>query len=239
MAHRSLPVVAETWDGALNDIGGCHVRAEHVRSALDCAASGPVPEGNVGGGTGMMAYQFKGGIGTASRRFTVMGEGYTLGALVQANHGERRHLRVLGTPVGERLTGNMPGEGVRSETGQGPGSIIMVLATDAPLLPHQLQRLARRGAMGLARTGAIAGSGSGDFCIALSTAHAVQPATTIKLQVEALSDGLINPVFEAGVESVEEAILNALLQAGTMQGRDNRLVHALDPDALLAAMKNR
>jgi D-aminopeptidase len=168
-----------------------------------------------------------------------MGEGYTLGALVQANHGERRHLRVLGTPVGERLTGNMPGEGVRSETGQGPGSIIMVLATDAPLLPHQLQRLARRGAMGLARTGAIAGSGSGDFCIALSTAHAVQPATTIKLQVEALSDGLINPVFEAGVESVEEAILNALLQAGTMQGRDNRLVHALDPDALLAAMKNR
>jgi L-aminopeptidase/D-esterase-like protein len=217
----SLPVVAETWDGYLNDINGFHVRKEHAFAALDTARSGPVAEGNVGGGTGMVCHEFKGGIGTASRRLTEREGGYTVGVLVQANYGERRLLRIAGVPVGEQIPGDLVWSG-------GDGSIIIVVATDAPLVPHQLKRIARRASMGLARVGSIAGNSSGDIFIAFSTANAGAAAALEGVApLEMLANESITPLFQATVEATEEAIVNALVAAETMTGVDGHRVVAL------------
>ncbi len=238
----SLPVVAETWDGWLNDINGFHVKPEHVAQALENAHGGAVSEGNVGGGTGMVCYEFKGGIGTASRKLPPDLGGYTLGVLVQANHGVRRQLLIGGLPVGQeigggrrRFAGNDPANLAGASVGE-TGSILIVLATDAPLLPHQLKRLARRAALGLARTGAVSGNGSGDLFLAFSTANLAAAQREAgagadndftPAQVLALPNDDMNPLFESTVEAVEEAIVNALVAAETMTGRDDHLVEAL------------
>jgi D-aminopeptidase len=213
----SLPVVAETWDGVLNDVNGFHVRAEHVRAALASASDGPVAEGNVGGGTGMICHGWKGGIGTASR---IAGE-HVVGALVQANHGHPARLTIDGVPVGRELT-PPPRPPV--------GSIIVLVATDAPLLPHQCERLARRAALGIARTGGAGENSSGDLLLALST----QPVgTTVRMH----PNDQMNDLFYAVVEATEEAIVNALLAAETMTGRGGVTVPALDPDALVDVLR--
>jgi L-aminopeptidase/D-esterase-like protein len=226
----SLPVVAETWDGHLNDIYGMHVRAEHVFQAIDGARPGPVAEGNVGGGTGMICYEFKGGIGTASRVLRAADGGYTLGVLVQANFGRRHQLLVAGLPVGRELTGDLVYTQRRESETTERGSIIIVVATDAPLLPHQLKRLARRAALGLARTGSVAGNGSGDLFIAFSTANprAGEAKGTVPLAM--LPNDRMGPLFEATVGATEEAILNALVAARTMTGLDGHRVVALPHD---------
>ncbi|HKZ53340.1 MAG TPA: P1 family peptidase [Candidatus Acidoferrales bacterium] len=221
----SLPVVAETWDGYLNDINGFHVKAEHVFEALDTARSGPVVEGNVGGGTGMVCHEFKGGIGTASRKLAQERGGYTVGVLVQCNYGLRRLLRVAGVPVGREITDHLV---KKDET----GSIIIVVATDAPLLPHQLKRLTRRAALGLARNGSVASNGSGDIFIAFSTANPGAAAPTGMASLAMLPNEEMNPLFEATVEATEEAVINALVAAETMIGIDNHQVIALPHDRL-------
>ena len=224
----TIPVVAECFDGYLNDVQGRHVRAEHVLAALDGASSGPVAEGSVGGGTGMICYQFKGGNGTASRVAEAAGGRWTVGALVQANHGRRQQLRVGGLPTGKLLDAPLPSR--RQE-----GSIIIVLATDAPLDAHQLRRLAARAALGLARTGSTAGNGSGDFAIAFSNypANRVAPrAAGAPRTLTTLHNDDMSPLFNAAVESVEEAILNALCAAGDMLGRDDHFVPGLPVEAL-------
>lgn len=222
----SLPVVAETWDGWLNDINGFHVHPADVVAALESAKGGPVAEGSVGGGTGMICYEFKGGIGTASR---VTG-GYHVGVLVQANHGLRHQLRIAGAPVGAEIK-----EG--SFRPQEAGSILIIVATDAPALPHQLKRLARRASLGLARTGATSGDSSGDLFLAFSTANTVpsdpaKPATISMLASEAMS-----PLFEATVQATEEAIVNALVAAETTTGRDNHQILALPHTRLQEILK--
>lgn len=221
----SLPVVAETWDGWLNDINGFHVKAEDVAHALDTAKGGPVAEGSVGGGTGMICYEFKGGTGTASRVLGKKEGGYTVGALVQANCGRRELLTIAGVPVGKEI----PGSVYPKDT----GSIIIVVATDAPLLPNQLKRLARRASMGLARTGSISGNGSGDLFLAFSTANpgAADPGKPTH-SVQTVPNDLLDPVFAATVESVEEAIVNALVDNQSMTGQDNHRVEALPHDKL-------
>jgi L-aminopeptidase/D-esterase-like protein len=232
----SLPVVAETWDGVLNDINGFHVKAEHVFAALDNATSGPVPEGNVGGGTGMICYQFKCGTGTASRRVDAAAGGYTVGVLVQANHGSRSQLRIAGVPVGAEIpvpAARPGGAAVDDEQ----GSIIIVVATDAPLLPHQLERVARRAALGLARTGATSGNGSGDIFIAFSTANPGAAGIHDVAPVQMLSNDRISAVFAATVQATEEAIVNALVAAETMKAPDGRVIEALPHDRLQALMK--
>src|SRR5262249_5747706 len=218
----SLPVVAETWDGVLNDINGFHVKPEHAFAALDGARGGPVAEGNVGGGTGMLCYQFKCGTGTASRRLDAQAGGYTVGVLVQANHGSRSQLRIAGVPVGAEIpvTPARPRGGADEEIEQ--GSIIIVIATDAPLLPHQLERIARRAALGLGRTGATSGNGSGDIFIAFSTANAKAASTPDVASVQMLSNDRISAVFSATVQATEEAIVNALVAAETMTGAGGR-----------------
>jgi L-aminopeptidase/D-esterase-like protein len=222
----SLPVVAETWDGWLNDINGFHVKPEDAFAALDSAKTGPVTEGNVGGGTGMVCNEFKGGIGTASR---VVG-GYTVGVLVQCNYGLRPHLRIAGVPVGKEI----PQErAYKQET----GSIIVVVATDAPLIPTQLKRVAKRVTDGLGRLGSISGNGSGDIFIAFSTAnpHAYygeKPAT-----IQTLPNDSMDPIFEATVQATEEAVVNAMVAAETMVGRDNHKVIALPHDQLREVLK--
>jgi D-aminopeptidase len=227
----AIPVVAECFDGFLNDIQGRHVRAEHVLAALAGASGGPVAEGAVGGGTGMICYQFKGGNGTASRVAEVAGGRWTVGALVQANHGGRRQLRVGGLPAGQMLDAPLP-------TRRQEGSIIIVLATDAPLDAHQLRRLAARGALGLARTGSVAANGSGDFTIAFSNhaANRVAPrdarAPGAPRTLTTLRNEDMTALFTAAVESVEEAILNALCAAGDMVGRDDHFVPGLPVEAL-------
>jgi D-aminopeptidase len=225
-----LPVVAETWDGWLNDINGFHVKPEHVFAALDNAKVGPVAEGNVGGGTGMVCFEFKGGIGTASRKLNDRQGGYTVGVLVQTNFGLRPQLRVAGVPVGDEIP-----EGAirRRET----GSIIIVVATDAPLLPNQLKRLARRAAMGLARTGSVAGNGSGDIFIAFSTANPSAATATSLAQLTMLPNERMNPLFDATVQATEEAIINALVAAETMTGIDDHKVIALPHDRLQEVLK--
>ncbi len=237
MQPWGLPIVAETWDGWLNDINGFHVKQQHVFDALDSARSGPVAEGNVGGGTGMVCFEFKGGIGTASRKLSERQGGYTVGVLVQSNFGLRHQLLVAGAPAGKELT-----EGAFRQREN--GSIIIVVATDAPLLPHQLKRLARRAAMGLARTGSVAGNGSGDIFIAFSTANpnagqsggaAGGPVQLSQLQM--LSNERMNSLFDATVQSVEEAIINALVAAGTMVGRDDHKVVALPHDGVREVLK--
>ena len=217
-----LPVVAETCDAILNDMNGLHVGEADVIAALDAAVGGALAEGNVGGGTGMVCYEFKGGTGTASRRFDLGGKAYHLGALVQANFGRRPWLTVRGIPVGQL----MPDDSLWSRE---QGSIIIVVATDAPLLPVQLQRVARRAGLGMARTGTTGGTGSGDIFLAFSTAGRVEETVLEPLPSLAyIPNDCIDPVFEATVQAVEEAILNALIAAETMTGWNGQRVVALD-----------
>jgi D-aminopeptidase len=227
----SLPVVAETWDGVLNDINGFHVKPEHVMKALDDARGGRVAEGNTGGGTGMICYQFKCGTGTASRRVETQTGGYTVGVLVQANHGTRSQLRIAGAPIGADLPADAPRGGPAEEAHE-QGSIIIVVATDAPLLPHQLERVARRAALGLARTGATSGNGSGDIFIAFSTANAGAASARDAATVRMLSNDRISAIFSATVQATEEAIVNALVAAETMTGANDRTIPALPHDRL-------
>jgi D-aminopeptidase len=250
----SLPVVAETWDGTLNDIDGFHVRKEHAFQALDRASSGPVPEGNVGGGTGMICHRFKGGIGTASRKLAADAGGYTVGVLVQCNYGQRSRLSILGVPVGREIADLLPcatlpvtpaeerfpacgrAGGVTGD-GAGGGSIIIVIATDAPLLPHQLERVARRAGLGVGRMGGLGEDSSGDIFLAFSTANPAAAADTGTVRLTMLPNDRINPIFEAVVNATEEAIVNALLAAETMTGADGHRVYALPPDRLVGVMK--
>ncbi|HEX7374164.1 MAG TPA: P1 family peptidase [Steroidobacteraceae bacterium] len=219
----SLPVVAETWDGDLNDINGFHVKPEHVDRALDGAQAGPVAEGNVGGGTGMTCHEFKCGIGTASRRVTAAGGSYTVGVLVQANYGVRETLRIAGVPVGQELP--VPPEVPAAKGDQ--GSIIIVVATDAPLLPHQLKRVARRAGLGLARMGSFAGNGSGDIFIAFSTANADALRGGEKVLSTSIGNDYLDPIFKGTVEATEEAIVNALVAARDMTGTEGHTAKAL------------
>jgi D-aminopeptidase len=224
----ALPVVTETYDGFLNDINGSHVKPEHVFAALAGAASGPVAEGNVGGGTGMTAFGFKAGIGTASR---VVDE-YVVGILVQANYGKRDQLLVAGVPVGREITDLLSIRADRAE-----GSAVVVVATDAPLLPHQLRRLARRSALGLARTGSIAENTSGDFVLAFSTANRGLAEDDEVVNVAMLPNDRITPLFAATVQATEEAVVNALIAAETMTGINGRTVFALPHDRLQQVLR--
>jgi L-aminopeptidase/D-esterase-like protein len=233
----SLPVVAETYDGLLNDINGFHVTKEHVFQSLSTAQSGPVKEGNVGGGTGMICYDFKGGTGTASRKLSEKQGGFAVGVLVQCNCGRRDQLRIAGVPVGVDIPEQRAWAQLKHPPGGDTGSIIIVVATDAPLLPHQLKRIARRAAMGLARTGSTSGNGSGDIFIAFSTANpgASKPEGLQKLVM--LPNDVMGPLFEATVQATEEAIVNAMVGAETMTGADNHTVIALPHDRLREALK--
>jgi L-aminopeptidase/D-esterase-like protein len=231
-----MPVVAETYDGVLNDINGFHVKPEHVFAALDGAASGPVAEGNVGGGTGMICHGFKGGIGTASREVVIDHTIYTVGVLVQANYGSRQDLTIAGVPVGQEIPDLLPelnfGEGVAKD-----GSIIVVVATDAPLLPHQLKRLARRAPLGISRVGGFGANTSGDIFIAFSTANSGAAQRHEKRYLEMLPNDFLDSLLKATVQATEEAILNALIAAETMRGRNGNLVHALPHERLQAILK--
>jgi D-aminopeptidase len=235
----ALPVVGETWDGWLNDINGFHVKPEHAFRALDEAKTGPVAEGNVGGGTGMICYEFKGGTGTSSRRVEDESGAYTVGVLVQANFGSRPQLTIAGVPVGVEIPEERAYASSRNL--QGPnadtGSIIVVIATDAPLLPHQLKRLARRATMGIARTGSVASDSSGDIFIAFSTANpdAASPAGVAALKM--IPNGRITPFFQATVEATEEAIVNALVAAETLTGANGHKAIALPHDRLVTALR--
>lgn len=252
-----LPVVAETYDGALNDINGFHVKPEHVLAALDHASGGVPQEGAVGGGTGMVCHGFKGGIGTASRKLSVQEGGYTVGVLVQCNYGSRRDLRIAGVPVGETIpdlagcianSDPLPIDSPRprcDESRRGAddaapeqGSIIVVVATDAPLLPHQLKRIATRVSLGIGRQGGFGGNSSGDIFIAFSTANARawfndQPVTNVQM----LPNDRISPLFQATAQATEAAITNALLAAETTTGANDLRIYAMPVDRLLAAMK--
>jgi L-aminopeptidase/D-esterase-like protein len=220
----SLPVVAETYDGWLNDVNGFHVRPEHVFQALSGASGHPVGEGSVGGGTGLECYEFKGGVGTSSRRLVAKEGGYTVGVLVECNCGRRSQLRIAGVPIGLEI----PKQSSKADD----GSIIIVIATDAPLLPHQLKRLSRRATMGLARTGSTSGNGSGDIFIAFSTANPGVWAAREPTQVMALPNDSMNSLFEATVQATEEAIVDAMVAADTMTGADGHRVAGLPHDKL-------
>jgi L-aminopeptidase/D-esterase-like protein len=232
----SLPVVAETYDGFLNDVNGFHVTEAHAFAALDNAAGGPVAEGNVGGGTGMMCYGFKCGIGTSSRVVKAGEDRYTVGVLVQANFGRRSDLRVAGVPVGTEITEGVPYAGGAPERGD-LGSIIIVVATDAPLLPHQVKRLARRATLGMARTGATSGNGSGDIFLAFSTANPDGFTPSGVSQVTMLSNESISPVFDGVVQATEEAIVNALVAAETMTGVDGHKAVAIPHERLREVLR--
>jgi len=237
----SLPVVGETCDGCLNDVNGQHVTAAHAAAALTAAGEGPVPEGNVGGGTGMICHDFKGGCGTASRVADCGVRTFTVGVLVQANHGRRERFQVNGVPVGLLLGDDVVPIPVTPEEKQaagGAGSIIVIVATDAPLLPQQLSRLAQRAGLGVVLLGACGDNYSGDLMLAFSTANrcltsmSYGEAGPVSFPVEMLSLTYIDPLFEAAMEATEEAILNAMLQAQTMTGRDGVTAHALDGERL-------
>ncbi len=231
-----LPIVAETYDGWLNDINGFHLTQADVFAALGNAKSGPVAEGNVGGGTGMICHWFKGGIGTSSRRITLPAGDYTVGALVQANYGTRRHLRVDGVPVGRLIdTDEVPAP---RPVHKPDGSIIVVIATDAPLLPQQCKRLAQRATVGLARVGGTGYNGSGDIFLAFATGNHVPLATTAPIPVHMLPNAQMDPLFDATAEAVEESILNALCAAETMTGFQEHTVHALPLDELQHIMRS-
>lgn len=243
--YWSLPVVAETYDGTLNDINGMHVGAEHVEEALQNAAGGTVAEGSVGGGTGMICHEFKGGIGTASRRVPEEQGGWTVGALVQSNYGRRATLRVDGLPVGRVLTTDRvpsPFDEEKTDQPPGSGSIIVVLATDAPLLPIQCDRLAIRAGVGLSRMGGGLDDGSGDIFLAFATGNSGLPRAVLDadipqtVPVRMLPNERMTPLFHAAAEATEAAILNALLAAGTVTGRDDVTAHGLTPDALITAL---
>jgi D-aminopeptidase len=236
----SLPVVAETWDGYLNDINGFHVKQEDVFTALNAARSGPVAEGNTGGGTGMVCYGFKGGTGTASRLLSGEDGGYTVGVLVQCNCGRRPQLMIAGVPVGKEIPEGASKAGTQlpgSESQGDVGSIIIVIATDAPLLPHQLKRLARRASLGLARTGSVSGNSSGDIFIAFSTANPYADAPPGPNIVKTVANDRITPLFTATVEATEEAIVNAMVGAKTMTGIDGHTVEALPHEELQRVLK--
>jgi D-aminopeptidase len=254
MQPWGLPVVAETYDGFLNDINGFHVKPAHVLSALDGAKSGPVAEGNVGGGTGMICHGFKGGIGTASRRLPADAGGYIVGVLVQCNYGARRDLRVAGVPVGPDIADLLScsasadasvdaslrrcGSATGDNNGSAEmGSIIVVVATDAPLLPHQLRRLATRVSLGVGRMGGFGGNSSGDIFVAFSTANPGAAAARDSTRVAMIANDRINPLFYATVQATEESIINAMLAAETMTGINDRRVHAVPVDRLMAAMR--
>jgi D-aminopeptidase len=236
----SLPVVAETWDGHLNDINGFHVKPEHAEQALDAASGGPVAEGNVGGGTGMICHEFKCGIGTSSRRVTVDGQPLAVGVLVQANYGLRETLRIAGVPVGQHLRADRAYQDQRSDrpAGGDTGSIIIVVATDAPLLPHQLDRLAKRAGMGLARMGSYAGDGSGDIFVAFSTANRDALSQGSFPKATFIDNGLLDPLFQATVQATEEAIVNAMIAARDMNGVAGHYAKAI-PHAELVALLER
>lgn len=229
-----LPVVAETYDGDLNDINGFHVTAKHTFAALDGARSGAVAEGNVGGGTGMITHGFKGGIGTSSRILDASKGGYTVGVLVQSNYGIRDTFTVAGVPVGKEITDLEVTYGDHNEEN---GSIIVVVATDAPLLPHQLKRLARRASMGLARNGSYASNGSGDIFIAFSTANPGAWSREETATIASLPNDSMSPLFRATVEATEEAIINALIAARTMEGINGNTAHELPHDRLREALR--
>ncbi len=253
----SLPVVGETWDGTLNDVNGFHVRAEHVGAAVAAASGGPVAEGAVGGGTGMVCHEFKGGIGTASRVVPDEAGGWTVGVLVQANYGRRELLRIDGVPIGEAIpTTDIPSPYDESDAADaaraalGPrdrpraesGSIIILVATDAPILPHQCDRLAQRAGLGLARMGGTGGHYSGDLFLAWATGNRHLPTPSGEgdprstVDVRMVADRIMDPLFDATIEATEEAILNALVAAPTMVGRDGVTAHALPHDRLLETM---
>ena len=230
----SLPVVAETYDGDLNDINGFHVTKEHVIAALEIAKSGRVREGNVGGGTGMICHQFKGGVGTASRQLKISDREYTVGVLVQANYGSRATLTIAGVPLGDQLSDLMPDF---RPTDRSTGSIIVVVATDAPLLPHQLERLARRVPIGISKVGGYASNGSGDIFIAFSTANPGAAVRVGLLETEMLPNDAMSPLFLATAQATEEAIVNALIAAKTMVGINGNTVYALPHDRLIEILK--
>src|SRR5271167_4129983 len=232
----SLPVVAETWDGWLNDINGFHVKPEHVFSAIDSAKSGPVPEGNVGGGTGMICNEFKGGTGTSSRRLSASDGGYTVGVLVQCNYGRRPNLIIAGVPVGKEIPED-PAYAAAPFDGSERGSIIVVVATDAPLVAHQLKRVARRVSLGLGRDGSVSGNGSGDIFIAFSTANSGAAAVDHVVDLRMLPNDKMDDLFAATVQATEEAVVNAMIAAETMTGIDNHKAIALPHDKLRAVLK--
>jgi len=232
----STPVVAETWDGYLNDINGFHVRPEHAFAALDSAAAGPVAEGNVGGGTGMICHEFKCGIGTSSRRVKLDRKAYMLGVLVQANYGVRDTLTIAGVPVGRQLLENRIKDD--SPDSLDTGSIIIVVATDAPLLAHQLKRVVRRAALGLARNGSYSGNGSGDIFVAFSTANGGAMHDRGLNTASFIANGSLDPLFLATVEATEEAIVNALVAAQDMRGQDGHFAAALPHAKLQQILRN-
>jgi D-aminopeptidase len=241
----SLPIVDETWDGSLNDINGFHVTRQHTFAALDSARGGPVAEGNVGGGTGMICNAFKGGIGTASRRLPADRGGYTVGVLVQCNYGARGRLSIAGVPVGQEIpdllpcADSLPGVARRGRrcVDADKGSIIIVVATDAPLLPHQLKRIAKRASLGIGRLGGTGANPSGDIFVAFSTANpgAAKPDANVSLAM--LPNERISPLFEATIEATEEAIVNAMVAAQTMTGINGMRAYALPHDRLRAALR--
>jgi len=252
-----LPVVAETYDGGLNDINGFHVKEEHVLAALDGATGGLPKEGAVGGGTGMVCLGFKGGIGTASRRLPPQQGGYTVGVLVQCNFGSRRDLRIAGVPVGEEITDltgctansdpipvgssrrrcDAPAGGDAANEGPEQGSIIVVVATDAPLLPHQLKRIATRVSLGIGRQGGFGGNGSGDIFVAFSTANPKAWSSDSVMAVRMVTNDRISPLFQATAQATEAAITNALLAAETTTGADDLRIYAMPVERLMAAMR--
>jgi D-aminopeptidase len=246
----ALPVAGETWDGLLNDIDGFHVTMDDVDAAIDGATDGPVPEGNVGGGTGMVCHEFKGGIGTASRVLDEAAGSWTVGVLVQANYGRRDWLRVDGVPVGEAIPVSevpspyVPGDddGPPQSPPAGSGSIIVVVATDAPLLPHQCERLAQRAGLGIARMGGTGANSSGDLFLCFATGNRTLPHTSyaadprLVVDVRSVNDHAIGGLFDGVIEATEEAILNALTAAETMTGRDGIIAHALPHDRLVAVL---
>lgn len=232
----ALPIVGETYDGNLNDMNGFHVKKEHVFAALNRAKSGLVEEGSVGGGTGMIVHQFKGGIGTSSRKVSIDGKDYIVGVLVQANHGKRETLTIAGVPVGKEIPDLMPI--IQSKPMlKKSSSIIVVVATDAPLLPHQLKRIAKRVSLGIARVGGMALDSSGEIFIAFSTANAEVGLKSGRSQVEMLSNDKLNPLFIATVQSTEEAIINAMTCNHTMTGINNNTVYSLPHNRLKAILK--
>jgi L-aminopeptidase/D-esterase-like protein len=232
----SLPVVAETWDGWLNDINGFHVKPEHAFHAIDSAHGGQVEEGSVGGGTGMICNEFKGGIGTSSRHLDAKYGDYTVGVLVQCNYGLRPNLRIAGVPVGQEIPDGAPYASAGFDE-MDRGSIIVVIATDAPLVSHQLKRLARRVSLGLGRNGSISGNGSGDIFIAFSTANSHTETGKKVVNIKMLPNGAIDPIFAATVQATEEAIINAMVAADTMTGIENHQVIGLPHDQLRAVLK--
>jgi len=236
----TYPVVAETYDGFLNDIYGFHVKESNAYEALDSAKSGPLKEGNIGGGTGMMCLGFKGGTGTASRVITINNKQYTVGVLVQSNFGRRANLTIAGVPVGKALMDTLKTQLVappQYKKDEGQGSIIVVVATDAPLLPHQLKRIAARVPLGIGIVGGRGENSSGDIFIAFSTANPDAFNRKDDVKVEMLSNDQINPLFQATVESVEEAIINAMVAADTMEGINGNKAYALPHDAVIKLLK--